>query len=170
MLRYKRGQTLILRDQLKQADLRLRFIAYSMAAFCAEEFGKDLIVTEIVRTRAMQRSYYPDQPNKRSVHEFGRGIDFGVRAYGAQELDPHPISGQGEPHPGFRDTEINRLDAWYSAVVRYDDERPEYDSIVHHNIGLGDHIHVQVSWRPSTRLTSDRGRLRLMAERLGVSI
>jgi len=167
--RFKRGKTTQLLDELDRCDLRLKAIALSMMGYAEHQFGKDLVITEIYRTEAEQRSYYPDRPYRPSVHQFGRGLDFGIRAYTAEELDPWPY-GVATPNPALSHDEVARLDAFYSALVSYDDERPEFDSIIHHNVGLGDHMHIQVSWRTTTRLRSDRSLLQLIGQRLGVSL
>jgi len=168
-LRFKAGRSFVLLDELERCDLRLKLLALAVMGFVDRHFRKDVVVTEIYRTEAQQRSYYPGQPYKPSVHQFGRGIDFGIREYQASELDPWPHQTlQGVP--ALKPGEIAYLDAFFSAVISYDDERPEYDSMVHHNVGLGDHLHMQVSWRATTRLRSDRGRLQLVGQQLGVTL
>lgn len=170
MFRFKKGRTTLLLDEFRRMDPRLQFIALSMMGFAEFHFGKDLVVTEIFRTEQQQRDYYPGRPYRASVHQYGRGIDFGVREYREAELDAAIMGGLNSPHPGFSDKEINLLDEWYSKIVSYDDERPDFDSIVHHNVGLGDHFHIQVSWRNSTRLKSDVPTLKMLAERLGITL
>jgi len=168
-LRFKSGRSHVLLDELERCDLRLKLLALAVAGFVDRHFHKDVVVTEIYRTEAQQRSYYPGQPYRPSVHQYGRGIDFGIRAYPADELDSWPRA-ESLAVPAMRPGEIALLDAFFSAVVSYDDERPEYDSMVHHNVGLGDHLHMQVSWRATTRLRSDRSRLQLLGQQLGVTL
>jgi len=167
--RFKTGQATQLLDELDRCDLRLKAIALAMMGYAEHHFGRDLVITEIFRTEKQQRAYYPGQPYRPSVHQFGRGIDFGIRAYTAAELDPWPYPA-ATPNPALAPHEVGRLDAFWSALASYDDERPDYDSVVHHNVGLGDHLHLQVSWRPTTRLRSDRSLLRLIGQRLGVTL
>ena len=168
-LRFKAGKTTILRDEFRRMDDRLQVLALSIAGFSDLHFNKNIVITEIFRTKEQQLSYYPGQKYRPSVHQYGRGIDFGIRTYGAGELDSDH-GGARLPHPGFTEQEIELLDEWYSRVVQYDDERPDYDSIVHHNVGLGDHLHIQVSWRNSTRLRSDVPTLRMLAQRVGITL
>lgn len=168
MFRFKKDRTVMLLEEFRRMDPRLQFIALSMMGFAEFHFGKDLVVTEIFRTKEQQISYYPDKPYRPSVHQYGRGIDFGIRQYTQGELDAAIAGGQPSPHPGIPVKEINLFDEWYSQIVSYDDERPDYDSIVHHNVGLGDHLHIQVSWRNSTRLKSDVPALKMLAERMGI--
>lgn len=168
-LQFKTGKTAIMHDQFRRMDPRLQLIALSIAAFCDLYFRKDIVVTEIFRTKAQQLLYYPNRKYKPSVHQFGRGIDFGIRAYGAGELDSKK-DGARLPHPGFTDAEIEMLDEWYSKIVQYDDERPDFDSMVHHDVGLGDHLHIQVSWRNTTRIRSDVPAITMLARRFGLSL
>lgn len=170
--RYKKNQRLIMQDQFGRMDTRLQFIAYSIMGYTHQTFGKDLVITEIMRTEQQQRSYYKQPktgPYRRSVHEFGRGIDFGIRPYRKDDLDPWPYDCPTEC-PALEGYETSTLDAWFSALIAYDEERPEYDSLIHHNVGMGDHLHLQVSWRKFTRIRSDMGRVRLLMKRLGITI
>ena len=41
--------------------------------------GEPVVITHILRTREEQRKFYPDQPNKRSTHEFGQAADLRTR-------------------------------------------------------------------------------------------
>ena len=169
--RYKVNQQIILQDQFRLMDARLQFIAFAVMGFAWDMFGKDVVITEIFRTADQQRAYYKQPktgPYRRSVHEFGRGIDFGIRSYRLGELCPWPNEKQ-TGCPAFTKEETDTIDAWFSAVVSYDDERPQFDSLIHHDIGLGDHLHLQVSWRKSTRIRSDVGQARLIAKRLGIT-
>ncbi len=170
--RYKKNQRIIVQDQFRRMDARLQFIAYSIMGFAHQTFGKDLVITEIMRNEEQQRSYYRQPktgPYKKSVHQFGRGIDFGIRPYRKDDLDFWPYS-VATACPAIEEAEAKTIDAWFSQLVAYDDERPEYDSVVHHNVGMGYHIHLQVSWRKTTRIRSDLGRARLIARSLGITI
>lgn len=166
-IRFKAGKTTILRDEFRRMDPRLQVLAFSIAAFCDFHFGKDIVVTEIYRTKAQQLKYYPNRKYRPSVHQYWRGIDFGVRPYGAGELDSEE-DGTRMPHPGFTDGEIATLDEWYTKAVQYDDERPEYDSTIYHDIGLGKHLHIQVSYRNTTRLRSNVPSIHMLLTRFGL--
>jgi len=170
--RYKKNQRLIIQSQFRKMDDRLQFIAYSIMGFTSQVFGKDLVITEIMRTAEQQRAYYNQPktgPYRRSVHEFGRGIDLGIRPYRADDLDSWPYDCP-TGCPAIDEHEAKTIDAWFSAIISYDDERPEYDSVVHHDVGTGYHIHLQVSWRKTTRIRSDVSQARLIARRLGITI
>lgn len=167
--RYKKNQQTVIQSQFRKMDARLQFIALAVMGFTDHVFGKDIVITEIYRSKADQMAYYPGQPYRPSVHEFGRGIDFGVRAYRADELDQWPHT-MPTGCPAFDEHEIKIIDNWFSGVVSYDDERPDMDSLIHHNVGLGDHLHLQVSWRKSTRLKSECNQAQLIMKRLGVTL
>ncbi len=167
--RYKLHKRAIIQSQFREMDNRLQFIAYSIMGFVHQTFGKDLVITEIFRTEEQQREYYRQPktgPYKKSVHQFGRGLDFGIRPYRPTDLDAWPYE-VATGNPVIEEAEAQTIDAWFSAIVSYDDERPEYDSIVHHDVGLGDHLHLQVSWRKTTRIRSDASRVCLIMRRLG---
>jgi hypothetical protein len=167
--RYKKNQRLVIQSQFRRMDARLQFIALSVMGFTDHVFGKDIVITEIYRTRQQQESYYPNQPYRPSVHQFGRGIDFGIRPYRPDDLDPWPYDAP-TGCPALEASEVQTIDDWFSAVVSYDDERPDMDSLIHHNVGLGDHLHLQVSWRKSTRLRSECNQAQLIMRRLGVTL
>jgi len=167
-IRFKAGRSHVLLDELERCDLRLKLLALAVAGYVDRHFKRDVVVTEIYRTEAEQRAIYPNDPKTKSVHQFGRGIDFGIRAYPAGELDPWPRP-ESLAVPALEPGEIARIDAFFSALLSYDDERPDFDSMVHHNV-KGDHLHLQVSWRPTTRLRSDRSRLQLIGQQLGVTL
>lgn len=167
--RFKRGEQVRLRNEFEKMDPRLQVLSLSLMGFCLHHFHKDLVVTEIYRTEEQQRSYYPDRPYRPSVHQFGRGIDFGIRKYPADQLEPYPYP-YPRDNPAFSNEELDLLTKWYEQAVSYDDERPEYDSLIHHNVGLGDHLHLQVSWRKTTRLRSNATRVDLLAQRLSIAL
>jgi hypothetical protein len=80
-------------------------------------------LTEIFRTDAMQRSYYPQDETKKSVHQYWRGVDLSVRGYSINKVDIVANS-------------LNKL-------YLYDDNRPGLLTFFKHDMGLGPHLHVQ---------------------------
>ena len=92
------------------------------------ERGIVLAVTELLRTRAEQVALYaqsgnPDPPT--SVHELGRGADI-------RTLDwPRNLI------PGFVEMINNHFP--------YDPDRPLKQTCIFHDIGAGEHIHLQVA-------------------------
>jgi len=82
--------------------------------------GGEITITHLYRTEKQQRAFYPDDPNKRSVHEFWRGVD--VRT---KDLDSKVVA-----------EAVNMLNAEFY----YDNKR---NTALVHTIGRGVHLHLQ---------------------------
>lgn len=96
-----------------------------MALYCEVEFKKDITVTEIFRTQEEQDSYYKDHESYKekpwkSVHQYWRGAD--VRS------------------KNFEHEEIQKITNWLN-MVHYS---TKHNTCVYHDIGLGEHWHIQV--------------------------
>lgn len=108
-------------------DFRVKIIVYALAGFAYYNFGKSLTITEIFRTQEMQDAYYKDDPiyNQKpffSVHQLWRAVDVSVKY--------------------FTDSELEAIKGFLEHI--------EYGKIglktgLIHNIGMGEHIHIQVS-------------------------
>ncbi len=79
-------------------------------------------ITEIYRTDEEQRALYPDEPGRKSVHQFWRGCDMVVRELGAAA------------HRDICDA-ANKLFPY---------GKPGYQTCIYHNAGTGWHLHLQV--------------------------
>ena len=91
------------------------------------EFGKELVITDLLRTQESQDRIYKDNPNYhvkpwKSVHQYGRGCDIRTR-----NLDPK---------------EIEKLTNFFN-LFQYDKNRPDKKSCLVHDVGSGHHFHVQ---------------------------
>ena len=75
MILYK---TLRIESHWLQVHPKIRQIVYWLSGYLAQTQDIDVIVTDLLRTREEQRALYPDEPEKKSVHQFGRGVDIGV--------------------------------------------------------------------------------------------
>ena len=101
---------------------------------------KVLIVTDVLRTQEEQDKIYHHliiykQKPWKSVHQFGRGIDIAVSNLMEAGLDPDLI--------------VEAVNAnWI-----YDPSRPKKKCAVRHNVGRGDHIHLQV--HPNTNIVQN---------------
>jgi len=112
------------RRELYSADLHprlLRVIAFA-ALWVFRKYGRSPEVTEVFRTEEEQRSIYPGDPTRKSVHQFWRGCDIVVRGIGPAE------------HRQIRDT-ANRLFPY---------EKPGHQTCIYHDVGRGAHLHFQV--------------------------
>lgn len=79
-------------------------------------------VTEVFRTEDEQRAIYPDDPLRKSVHQFWRGCDMVMRGLGGAE------------HAHLRDV-VNYFFPYGKAGHR---------TCVYHDAGTGPHLHLQV--------------------------
>lgn len=108
---------------------KLKKILYMLALYCEVEFGKDITITELYRTQDEQDQYYEDNQRYKekpwkSVHQFGRGAD--VRS------------------KNFEPDEAERIIKFLKCVTYRDGSKSQ--TVVHHDIGLGEHFHIQVSY------------------------
>ena len=106
---------------------KLGLITYVLDNFCQYHFGKELVITEVLRTLDMQDKYYKDDPvyQKKtflSVHMFGRGID--IRS------------------SDFDEVQIQKMLDFVNTAFPYGDG--EHDTAIFHNVGQGEHIHLQI--------------------------
>jgi hypothetical protein len=97
-------------------------LVYQVLCFL-DFMGSNGTITEIYRTVEMQRKYYPSTPDKLSVHQFWRGADLSVRDYDAVRVS-------------------NALDI-LNRRFPYDPKRPVLLSFLVHDVGLGNHLHIQ---------------------------
>lgn len=109
---------------------RLKKIMTMLSIFCEVEFAKDIVVTELLRTQAEQDRYYGKNPAYikkpwNSVHQFGRGCDIRTINH-------------------FTPTEIKKIVAFLN-IITYR-KKSKVKTATYHNIGLGNHIHIQVSY------------------------
>jgi len=87
--------------------------------------GKPAVLTHLIRSREEQRKIYPDKPNVRSVHEFGRGADLRVT-----DLE-----------------EMARIEweNWINQNFEYRSAKQGPRTAIIHQVGsLGEHLHIQI--------------------------
>ncbi len=118
-----------LEQEFDKLDNRIRFIAYALEGYVRCEFKKELMATEILRDEETQREYYPDDPDKVSVHQFWRGIDF--RSH------------------DFTEDEINKIVEFLNSNVYYGKDGVVV--CIYHDV-KGIHLHVQVGHEDKVRL------------------
>lgn len=94
-----------------------------------------IVITHILRTEEQQRKFYPRNPRKKSVHQYWRGVDIRTRG-----LDKD--------------------------LLRYAIERINYQfpygkgkvkTCVHHDIGKGDHLHIQTATKDRVQSVIAKG-------------
>ena len=129
-----------------EIDPRLRILLCAVAGYMSYHFGRDMIITHLVRTEAEQDKFYANNEQYQkakwpSVHQIGCGAD--IRTI---------YEGTGKVHDGkpvFGDAQIAQLEQWIDTHFDYGDKsdgKPGETSI-RHNIGIGDHLHLQVNPR-----------------------
>lgn len=112
-----------------QLKPRLKIIMTLLEQFFTVEFKKDILVTGCFRTQDEQDAIYKDNQKYQekpwqSVHQFWRGCDVRVIDWTPKE----------------RDRTLMYLNSF-----TYDDTRPEMKTAIIHDVGAGNHLHVQVS-------------------------
>ncbi len=114
-----------IRDEFLDAPLdpRLRAILLEQGWHIAHEYGYLYELTDLIRTRSEQRALYPNDPDKRSVHEFRRGADGVIR--------------------GFEKSDYRLIEAWTNKYFPY--QKAKYRTCKYHDIGHGAHLHNQVT-------------------------
>lgn len=120
-------------SELLKVDPRIRAILLDAAWFLGER-GYSLVVTCLLRTREEQQEIFSRamelgrKEPERSPHEFGRAAD---------------IRTQGIPGEV-----IAELVAYLNRKYPYD--TPKMKCAIRHDVGGGDHVHVQVGWRTAS--------------------
>jgi len=121
-IEYEFNYDAVLEDKLKK-------IVYILSLYCEVEFNKDITITHIYRTEMEQNDIYHKSEkyqNKpwKSVHQFGRGVD--VRSH------------------NFNKIEIEKIKSFINGITYR--EGSATLTCIHHDIGLGEHFHLQVSY------------------------
>jgi len=116
-----------LKEEFEKIDKRLQFIIYALAGFIYSNFGKSIVLTELFRTQEQQDKYYSNNPAYllnpwKSVHQYGRGADIS-----AKYLTPE---------------ELTSISKFINSIVKYSSFN-EKDTLITHDIGFGNHIHIQ---------------------------
>lgn len=144
-LKYKENeQERLEREFHEELDPRLRAMILEIERFMWREFGKDTIITHICRTQKEQDSFYQD---KIEAGQFRIGND-GIKHYNRASVHQvKPSRGTDIRSWIYDDDEIRALDEYIEKWFPYGKGR---DSLIHHNIGLGSHIHLQVPWMEIT--------------------
>ncbi|MEW6777857.1 MAG: hypothetical protein AB1405_16280 [Bdellovibrionota bacterium] len=120
-------------SELPKVDPRVRAILLDAAWFLAGR-GYSLVVTCLLRTRKEQQEILARamelsrKEPERSPHEFGRAAD--IRTDGI---------------PG---NVIDELVEYLNRKYPYDN--PNLKCAIRHDVGGGDHVHVQVGWRTAS--------------------
>lgn len=104
---------------------RLRLMVFALTGFADYHFGRDIIITHILRTQEEQDAFYGNDPRYeaapwKSVHQFGRGVD--IRS------------------TSFTRDEIGRMVDFINLNFPYGGGK---SAALQHNIGSGAHIHLQ---------------------------
>ncbi|MBI5117534.1 hypothetical protein HZA56_13745 [Candidatus Poribacteria bacterium] len=103
-------------------DARLFWIIGLIALWVSRKHGLAPELTDVYRTGEEQRRIYPNEPTRRSVHQFWRGCDIVARGLNAAA------------HAEIRDF-VNRL---------FHYGKPGHETCIYHDVGKGWHLHVQV--------------------------
>lgn len=153
LLNFKKDQEdRLQREFYQEIDRRLQTILYFVIGFLASEWGVKTVITHLLRTQDEQDNIYQDNPDPvlrteylrspwTSVHQIGRGADVRVRW-------KRKIRGDRDLTQEEQDEIVASLDNQLRARFAYDFGRKP--TSLRHNVGAGDHIHVQVDANTTT--------------------
>lgn len=118
-----------LRDELQALKAKnhdLYLIMYDITTYCATEFKKDVVITMIYRTEAEQDSIYKDDPKYiakkfKSPHQLNHAFDLRSSTFDTKQIEKLVL---------WLNTTYN-VHNYYNWTAKC------------HDIGLGDHFHVQ---------------------------
>ena len=114
-------------DKLKKKNPALAQVVWDLHGFVEYNFKKDVIITELYRTQAMQERYYGRGTKKKSPHQYWGAVDIRDRIYTTDE-----ISYMLEFLKGYDKYNNYRL-------IRASQSR----TVLRHTIGRGMHFHIQ---------------------------
>lgn len=113
---------------------KLRQLIEMLSLYMWLKYGRQIMITELKRTQEEQDDIYSKHSDKAvrakykkkawsSVHQFDRGADIRTHDW--------------ERH------EIKDALFWLNQIV-YDKKRPRKKTAIYHDIGTGEHLHLQV--------------------------
>jgi HD-like signal output (HDOD) protein len=131
MIQFKQPQ---LHEELPKVDFRIRAIIYALSGFLSYNYGLDITLTELLRTKAQQDEYYKNDPAYQkakfvSTHQVGRAVDIRIDF----------------------DDEVLEAIKHFLDHFKYNRSKPLY---LIHDIGLGRHLHIQVDGDGTTEVTA----------------
>ena len=131
-----------LQDEISIISPHLRAMLFEADYFSKKQFDKEIIITELLRTQAMQNAYYTSKINEGfyviinnmkyysldkksptlSVHQVGRGADLRSTIYTEDEIE-----------------------LLCSHIRTYFPYNAKHKSCLYHNVGKGFHFHLQTT-------------------------
>lgn len=113
-------------SQLLSKNKELHDMITDICTYCKDAFTKDVVITMIYRSDEEQEAIYKDDPKYKvrkfkSPHQFWHSVDLRSRTFEA--------------------TEIEKLVSYING--KYNDTNTYKWTARNHDIGLGDHFHLQ---------------------------
>ncbi|MEK7557488.1 MAG: hypothetical protein AAB538_05905 [Patescibacteria group bacterium] len=102
----------------------LYVLVLSAALWLYRKTGKRTVITDLLRTEAEERAIYPNEPDKRSVHQYGRGADLKTN--------------------GVPPDVIKEWVDWINEAWRYYGSSGLLTALYHEVGGGGLHLHIQI--------------------------
>lgn len=122
-------KTVALDTDLAKIDSRIKALIFEAAAYLARR-NMSLTITCLLRDRAVQDAIYKKavtigaKEPARSPHEDGRAVDISIR--------------------GLSEEVISGLVGHLNGTFPYEGN-PRFKTAIRHDVGQGDHIHIQVA-------------------------
>ena len=126
-MRFKTG---LIEDEYlnNKISSRLEAILFMLDKYVKIEFDKEILITGLIRSQKEQDDIYGNNPAYqkkpwKSVHQYGRGADIRVH--------------------NFTQTELDKIGNFLN-MITYDENRLHKKTAIVHDVGRGNHIHIQV--------------------------
>ena len=115
-----------MRNEFWKLHVKLQYIVFDLALFVKRNFAKEIVVTSV---------YRPYNGIKYSVHNSFRGVDIRSKNFTKEERDA--------------------ILQYISGRYQYDPKRLYLQTIIFHDVGQGEHFHLQV--HPNTKVKFPEG-------------
>jgi len=154
ILKFKKEEEERLKQEFRGIDRRLQTMLYFIVGYLYVRHGVETVITHLLRIQDEQDDIYSSHPDPAvqeayrakpwySVHQCHRGADLRTRWrrkwWGSKDLTPEEM-----------DIIAKDLDNQLDRRFEYDFGKRQ--TSIRHNVGRGDHIHIQVDVHPVTRM------------------
>jgi hypothetical protein len=116
-------------ETLKSKNQALAVLMEDLGEFIHANFGKDIVVTDLHRTRKQMEAIYGKGTKRTSPHERWQAVDIRDWIYDNQE----------------KQTIIGHLKNTYDSINRLAPLPSQSRTVLMHNMGKGMHFHIQYS-------------------------
>lgn len=127
MLKVKHQRIVNEWNTLKKKNPALAQVVWDLYVFVNDNFGKDVVITELYRTQAMQEEYYGRGTKKKSPHQYWGAVDIRDSIYTKNEIS-------------YMLNFLKNYDKYNSYRLI---KASQSKTVLRHSIGRGMHFHIQ---------------------------